>query len=42
MSNKPIDTKKLKIAFINPNTNKTFEELLKIIIIEKIINECKK
>lgn len=36
MNNHPQDTKKLKITFINPNSTKSFEELLKIVIIEKI------
>ena len=41
MSNKRKDTKKLKITFINPNSNKRFEELLRIVIIEKIKNSNK-
>lgn len=41
MSNKRKDTKKLKIIFINPNSNKSFEELLRIVIIEKIKNSNK-
>jgi hypothetical protein len=41
MSNKPQGTKKLKITFINPNSNKNFEKLLKVAIIEKIKNSNK-
>ena len=41
MSNNRKDTKKLKITFINPNSNKSFEELLRIVIIEKIKNSNK-
>ena len=41
MSNKQKDSKKLKISFINLNSNKSFEELLKIVIIEKIRNSNK-
>lgn len=39
MSNKQKVTKKLNITFINPNTNKSFEELLRIVIIAKIANK---
>lgn len=28
--------KKLKVTFINPNSNKNFEELLRMVAIEKI------
>lgn len=38
MSNKPKDIKKLNITFINPNWNQSFEDLLRIVIIEKIKN----
>ena len=41
MSNKQKDSKKLKISFINLNSNKSFEELLRIVIIEKIRNSNK-
>lgn len=41
MSNRLQNTKKLKITFINPNSNKRFEELLMIVIIEKIKNSNK-
>jgi hypothetical protein len=33
---------KLKFSFINPNNHKDFEELLRIIILEKIKNTQKK
>ena len=36
MSNQPKGMKKLKMTFINPNSDKNFEELLRIVIIEKI------
>lgn len=36
MNNKRKGRKELKITFINPNTNKDFEELLRTAIIEKI------
>lgn len=35
MSNRK-GTKKLKITFINPNSKKDFEELIKLVIIERI------
>ena len=38
MSNKQKNTKKLKITFINANSNESFEKLLQIVIIEKIKN----
>ena len=38
MNDKKKRSKKLKITFINPNSNKNFEELLRIVIIEKIKN----
>jgi hypothetical protein len=41
MSNKQKGTKKLKITFINPNSNKSSEELLRMAIIEKILNSNK-
>ena len=31
------ENSKLKISFVNPNSNKNFEALLKAVIIEKII-----
>lgn len=39
MSNKQKDAKKLNITFINPNSDKSFENLLRIVIIEKIKNK---
>ena len=39
MSVKRKDTKKLKITFVNQNSNKSFEELLKTVIVEKL-NKC--
>ena len=41
MSNKQKGSKKLNITFINPNSNKNFEKLLKVAIIEKINNSNK-
>jgi hypothetical protein len=41
MNNKRKGRKELKITFINPNTSKSFEELLKTAIIEKIKNSNK-
>ena len=41
MSNKRKETKKRKITFINPNSDKRFAELLRIVIIEKIKNSNK-
>lgn len=41
MENKREEDKKLKITFINPNSSKSFEELLRIVIIEKIKNSNK-
>ena len=41
MNNKRKGRKELKITFINPNTNKDFEELLRTAIIEKIKNSNK-
>lgn len=38
MSNKSNGRKKLNITFINPNSNKSFEEFLQMVIIEKIKN----
>ena len=38
MSNKPKDIKKINITFINPNWNQSSEDLLRIVIIEKIKN----
>ena len=37
MSRKSQSTK-FKVSFINPNNNKEFEELLRIIILDKIKN----
>lgn len=41
MGNKREENKKRKITFINPNSNKSFEELLRMAIIEKIKNSNK-
>lgn len=41
MGDKPKDTKKLKMTFIDPNSKKGFEALLRLVIIEKIKNSNK-
>ena len=39
MADKRKGTKKLKITFINPNSSKSFEKLLRLVIVEKIKNK---
>lgn len=41
MGDKPKDTKKTKMTFTDPNSKKSFEALLRLVIIEKIKNSNK-